>query len=71
MNLISNAFKYTSKYGIVKVSQTSNSNWHFIHIEDNGEGIKKEEQPYIFDRFYRSGKENHKTGTGIGLELVN
>ena len=70
VNLISNAFKYTAKYGIVKISQTSKPNWHFIHIEDNGEGIKKEEQAYIFDRFYRSEKENHKTGTGIGLELA-
>lgn len=69
VNLISNAFKYTAKYGVVKVSQSTSPSWHFIHIEDNGQGITEEEQKYIFDRFYRSGKENNKTGTGIGLEL--
>ena len=69
VNLISNAFKYTAKYGVVKITQSSSPYWHFIHIEDNGQGIKEEEQRFIFDRFYRSGKENNKPGTGIGLEL--
>ena len=70
VNLISNAFKYTSKYGRVRISTQENQNWVYIDIEDNGVGIKKEDQAYIFDRFYRSREDNNQSGTGIGLELA-
>ena len=43
-----------------------------ISVQDSGIGISKEQQDYIFDRFYqvRDGKRNTKMGTGIGLHLA-
>ncbi len=43
-----------------------------ISISDNGLGIKSEEMPYIFDKFYQTkfGSKLKKTGTGIGLTLT-
>ena len=42
-----------------------------ISIEDNGPGIPKDEQPHIFDRFYRGriGRDSGMAGTGLGLAI--
>ena len=71
-NLLSNAFKFTSQGGSVVVDvQTEKAEHLLISVQDTGIGISKEQQEYIFDRFYqvRDGKRNTKMGTGIGLHL--
>lgn len=68
VNLLSNAFKFTPGGGTVQVRLEETDERVTIHVEDNGSGIPPESLPYLFDRFY-SG--NSRTGTGIGLHLVN
>jgi signal transduction histidine kinase/CheY-like chemotaxis protein/AraC-like DNA-binding protein/ABC-type xylose transport system substrate-binding protein len=68
MNLLSNAFKYCSRYGTIEVSIVDNVNSIFIRVKDNGRGIAKENLQKIFDRFYSFGKSN-TVSTGIGLNL--
>ena len=43
-----------------------------IEVIDNGEGIAREELPYIWDRYYRVDKTHKraKLGTGLGLSIV-
>lgn len=41
-----------------------------IEIEDHGNGISKEDLPYIFDRYYRSRSDAGKVGTGLGLSIT-
>lgn len=41
-----------------------------IEIEDHGNGISKEDLPYIFDRYYRSRSDSGKVGTGLGLSIT-
>lgn len=69
MNLISNAFKNSKKYGdiLVTISETPES--ALISVHDNGIGIELQEQQHIFDRFY-SVPSGTQTGTGIGLHLT-
>lgn len=71
-NLVGNSFKYISSNGniAVTISRSFKKDSSFVHIEfmDTGTGIKKEDIPYIFDRFYKSN--NNKSGTGIGLALT-
>lgn len=74
-NLLSNAFKFTNKYGNVDIFLSNktfeNTTFLIIEISDDGIGIPKASQEKIFSRFYQSknSKENN-TGSGIGLSLV-
>ena len=72
-NLLSNAFKYTSK-GEIKVFirnvWENNIQYTEIEVSDTGCGISKEYLNRIFDRYFQVKSERQSSGTGIGLSLV-
>lgn len=63
-NLLSNAIKYSNQKGFVSINLTANE----LSITNSGEGISKEQQKKIFDRYTRFN--NDQGGFGIGLNLV-
>ncbi len=71
-NLISNAIKYNEPQGWVRVRALRDNHHVIIRVEDNGLGIPLEEQPKVFERFYRvqlpETEDIH--GTGLGLAIV-
>jgi len=67
-NLLSNAVKYCVRPPEIYVKVTVKHNLS-IQISDNGIGISREDQKYIFDKFYRAGKGDFKTVKGMGLGL--
>ena len=70
-NLITNALKYTSKGGILKISSLQIANKIQVTIEDNGIGIENYRIHKLFDvhqRFSSPGTEGEK-GSGLGLVL--
>lgn len=69
-NLLDNAVKYTSAGGAVRVTVTAYQMFSAIHVSDTGPGIAEEEQPRVFQRFYRGAEHNDEEGVGIGLYLV-
>lgn len=71
-NLIDNAIKYNKKGGYVNVKVKPFDGGTEIIVEDNGIGIPKEDQPRIFERFYRVDKSHSREigGTGLGLSIV-
>ncbi|WP_232381132.1 sensor histidine kinase [Paenibacillus tianjinensis] len=71
VNLISNAYKYTSA-GRIQIEVSQEKTEAVIIVSDTGMGIPEDELPYIFERFYRGEKSrNRKTGgAGIGLAVV-
>lgn len=68
VNLLSNAFKFTPDNGKIGMTVFAQENNVSISVEDNGRGISKEQQPFVFDRFF-TNTSNNSTGTGIGLHL--
>lgn len=72
INLISNAMKFTSSGGQVKVSATFEDSKFYFRVEDTGRGIPANKLQHIFDRFYQveASDSSHAEGTGIGLALV-
>lgn len=71
-NLLSNSIKYLNQNGRVSINLKAENNQAILVIEDNGIGIKEEDLPYIFDRFYRSDSSRNRDtgGTGLGLSIV-
>ncbi len=72
-NLIGNAVNYTGedKKVFVSLKKTGENTFRFS-VRDTGKGIKKEDMPNIWERYYRSS-EMHKRpvrGTGLGLSIV-
>ena len=68
-NVIDNAIKYT-EHGKISISAVSYEMFVRIDIEDTGQGIREEELPKIFSRFYRSELVKDEEGVGIGLYLT-
>lgn len=69
-NIIDNAVKYTPESGKISIQIKKYELFTAILIRDNGIGIREEEQPKIFGRFYRSKDVSHWEGVGIGLYLA-
>lgn len=69
-NLLDNAVKYTPSGGRVSVFTTVYPMFSAVHVRDTGPGIAEEEQPKIFQRFYRGEAHREEEGVGIGLYLV-
>lgn len=70
-NLIENAIKYTPKNGSILISSSEVDNFVVVTVHDSGDGIPKEEQDQVWEKFYRGKKHNLSTqGTGLGLYLV-
>ncbi|MFA6335199.1 MAG: HAMP domain-containing sensor histidine kinase [Bacteroidales bacterium] len=69
-NLIDNAIKYSNESVNINISTRQEGKYFRISVEDNGIGIPKDEQPKIFEKFYRVNKKEHsQKGKGFGLGL--
>jgi len=70
VNLVGNALKFTEK-GYIKISICKKDKYIQVGVTDTGIGIKKEDQKFIFNKFYRiEGWQTRKTGgTGLGLYI--
>jgi two-component system phosphate regulon sensor histidine kinase PhoR len=72
-NLIVNSIKYGREKGTTEVSiENLIKNKVIVRVTDNGEGIKKENLPRLFERFYRVDKSGSRKegGSGLGLSIV-
>lgn len=71
-NLCDNAIKYNKPGGSVKLSVVQSGGFAVIKVADTGIGIATEDQPRVFERFYRADKSHSSLigGTGLGLSIV-
>lgn len=71
-NLINNAINYTGIDKTVIVTQALENDVVRISVKDSGEGIKEEDLPLIWDRYYKVDKIHKRAviGTGLGLSIV-
>jgi len=71
-NLLDNAIRYVKEKGVVEIKLETKGNNLYFEIKDNGIGIPKDDQKYIFQKFFRS--ENvlryQTQGSGLGLFIT-
>lgn len=72
INIISNAVKYNKQKGSIHIRCQDLESKISIEVQDSGIGIPLEDQPRIFERFYRvdKGRSRSLGGTGLGLSIV-
>lgn len=69
INILKNCVEHTSNGGEISITCSENPLYTAIVIQDNGDGIAKEDIPYIFKRFYK-GKNASEDSVGIGLAFA-
>ena len=71
-NLLNNAINYTGNDKKVTIKVTKEERDYLIEVIDTGKGIKKEEIPYIWDKYYKNEKHHKRNviSTGLGLSIV-
>ena len=73
INLLGNAVKYTPEDGKISFGLSDNGDAAVFEVADTGYGIKEEDLPHIFDKFYRSEdpRVKEQTGSGLGLGITS
>lgn len=69
-NLISNAIKYSPEHSPVTLQWLYQNGELAATVTDQGIGIPAEDQPHLFERFFRAHNATHIQGTGLGLNIV-
>ena len=72
-NLVDNAIKYTEFNGNITVSIEEQAEFIILNVIDDGQGIPKEKQAVIFERFAKIGSAptGSEKSCGLGLFVVN
>lgn len=70
MNLLSNAIKYSNEAGTITLSHEREGSVVRTSVFNTGPGITPEEQPYMFEKYFRAKSQSKKIGTGLGLYIT-
>jgi PAS domain S-box-containing protein len=72
LNVLSNAFKYSSAGGLVEIhiEPASSANLIAIRTVDDGIGMNAEQVKRVSERFYRADTSGTVPGTGLGMSIV-
>ncbi|MGH2871128.1 MAG: sensor histidine kinase [Solirubrobacteraceae bacterium] len=65
-NLLDNAARHTPAGGTVRLTVVPGE----VVVRDHGAGVDPDDQPYVFDRFFRGRNSRGRHGSGLGLAIV-
>ncbi|PZO41147.1 MAG: two-component sensor histidine kinase [Pseudanabaena frigida] len=68
-NLLANAINHSPRGAKVEVVLETESSHQIVQVIDFGAGIKPDEKPYLFERFYQGQSDRQASGSGLGLYL--
>ncbi|MGH2915858.1 MAG: sensor histidine kinase [Solirubrobacteraceae bacterium] len=65
-NLLDNASRHSPPGATVALTANAGG----VTVRDHGPGVAREDQPYVFDRFFRGASARGSQGSGLGLAIV-
>ncbi len=68
VNLIENALRYAPVDSPIEVTMRAERDHVTVEVLDRGPGVSEEDQKRVFEKFYRSGRQD-RLGTGLGLAI--
>ena len=69
-NLLNNAIKYSTQYGLINISSVNKGDQVLLSITDNGIGMDSEQIVHLFDEFYKADASRHDfESSGLGLPI--
>ncbi len=69
-NLLDNSLKFTPEGGHIQISIINDNDSAIFEVADSGPGIPADDQPHVFERFYRVNSSRQFKGTGLGLSIA-
>lgn len=66
MIFLHNSIKFSPEKSSIEVELAGNK----LKLSDHGCGMKAEDVPHVFDRFYKARNEQNKSGSGLGLAIA-
>jgi len=70
-NLLTNAIKFTPAGGAVTLRVHPSDRRAVLEVTDTGVGIPADDLPHLFERFWRGPDQRGRSGSGIGLAVVD
>lgn len=69
--VLDNGCRYSSPDSAIEVLGRTDKEWVVVCVRDHGPGIEIDEQPRIFDKFFRGRNSRYQVpGTGLGLAIA-
>lgn len=68
--LLNNARKFVQEDGVVTLSAQVQRRRVVLCVADDGVGIPQDEQPHVFERFYKGSRGCNESGSGLGLAIA-
>lgn len=70
LNVIHNAIEHCPEGSEIRIETSAREGAALIVVSDNGPGIALEDQPRVFERFYRGSGASRRRGLGLGLAIA-
>ena len=68
--LVDNALKFTPPGGAIRISASLEPSRYVVSVQDDGQGIRAEDLPQVFERFYKADGSHSGQGSGLGLAIA-
>jgi two-component system, OmpR family, phosphate regulon sensor histidine kinase PhoR len=69
-NLVQNSIRYAGPSSTCRISVERGAAELLLTVADDGAGVREDEVPRVFERFYRADQARTSRGTGLGLAIV-
>jgi signal transduction histidine kinase len=69
-NLLGNALDHTPEDGTIHIELSTTDKGVEVSLCNSGPGIREEDLPHVFERFYQAPEKRHGRGAGLGLAIV-